>query len=75
MKFMNKIYAATCQDADGIYTISLHKSREGAEKAIELDKEKTKNDYMEWFKEESQEFKNSWNEDMAWSVVETNLLD
>jgi len=73
MKFMNKVYIAQCSDCGGTCIISIHKSLEGAEEALERDKIKTKVEHDDLYKDEESAF--AWDFDLTWNVRETELLD
>lgn len=75
----DKIYEAiycSCRHESDAQTISVHKTRKGAEMAIEFHKNELSTDFNEWYDPEIV----GWNydkyiSDMYWDIRETQLLD
>lgn len=75
-----KIYEAlyngsVCESA--AHTISIHKTPEGAEKAIEEHKEWTKREWEKLYEDDEDEDREEfpWDFDQWWGIRETELLD
>lgn len=54
-------------------TISLHRTKKGAEKAIRKSKRQVKKDFYSFYNDENKPLE--WNEFKAWGIFESELLE
>lgn len=57
------------------YTISIHKTKEGAERAINDSKDKVKSDHERLYADDPDDEPFSWDTFHWWGIKETKLLD
>ena len=78
MKLYEALYC-DCTHESSFATISIHRTREGAEKAVQDDKDKMKAEHEKSKKDIEDaglEFDDyEWNIDKEWDIQETELLD
>ncbi len=63
-----------CVHESSYATISIHKTKEGAEKAIEIHKAKEKEEFDKIYKDNN-EFNFKFGEHENWDIAKTELLD
>ena len=57
------------------YTVSIHRTKKGAEKAMNEHKEKIKNNHIRLYKDDPDEDLSEWNWAKWWGIRKTKVLD
>ncbi len=78
MTDLEKVFEATYNPMvheSGDITLSIHRTREGAEKAIEDHKAIQKKEYDDLYKNDPDMVPGKWDDFQYWEVIETELKD
>ena len=70
---MKEVFVVYCGDSNGSWVVSIHKTFEGAKKALELDKDRVKKSFDIDYPDGIGEY--AWDYDLFWSIAKTELLD